>query len=50
MVEESLQDTFGNIGEPKYSPTKASICFLIRGINFTEVGFPIPYCSSIYLY
>ena len=41
-VFESLHDTLGNTGVPKYSPTKASICFLIRGINSTEVGFPIP--------
>jgi hypothetical protein len=41
-VAESLQDTFGNIGVPKYSPTKASMCFLINGINSTDVGFPIP--------
>ena len=30
------------IGRSKYSPTKASICFLIKGINSTEVGCPIP--------
>ena len=45
-VFESLHDTLGNTGVPKYSPTKASICFLIRGINSTEVGFPIPQFSS----
>jgi len=41
-VAESLQDTLGNIGVPKYSPTKASTCFLIKGMNSTDVGFPIP--------
>jgi hypothetical protein len=50
IVEESLHVTFGIIGVPKYSPTKASTCFLINGINSTDVGLPIPYYSSIYLY
>jgi len=42
IVSESLQETLGRIGTPKYSPTRASICFLIKGINSTEVGCPIP--------
>jgi hypothetical protein len=42
IVPLSLQDTFGIIGVPKYSPNKASTCFLISGINSTEVGLPIP--------
>jgi hypothetical protein len=49
IVDESLQDTFGIIGVPKYSPTSASICFLINGINSTAVGFPIPKLSCKYL-
>jgi hypothetical protein len=49
MVSESLQVTLGSMGVPKYSPTNASICFLIKGINSTLVGFPIPKFSSIYL-
>jgi hypothetical protein len=46
MVLESLQETLGIIGVPRYSPIKASICFLIRGINSTDVGCPIPKFSS----
>jgi hypothetical protein len=42
IVFSSLQDTFGRIGTSKYSPTKASICFLINGTNSTAVGCPIP--------
>jgi len=49
IVVESLQDTFGIIGVSKYSPIRASICFLIRGINSTDVGCPIPKFSSRYL-
>jgi hypothetical protein len=49
IVTVSLQETFGRIGTSKYSPTKASICFLIRGINSTAVGYPIPKFSSKYL-
>jgi hypothetical protein len=37
-----LQDTLCKIGISKYSPIKASICFLIRGMKSTEVGYPIP--------
>ena len=33
---------FGIIGVPRNSPIKASTCFLIRGVNSTEVGLPIP--------
>jgi len=33
IVAESLQDTLGKIGVVIYSPTKASICFFISGIN-----------------
>jgi hypothetical protein len=50
MVFVSLHDTLGIIGVPKYSPIKASICFLIKGINSTEVGLPIPKFSSKDLY
>jgi len=42
IVSVSLQETFGRIGISKYSPTKASICFLISGVNSTAVGYPIP--------
>jgi hypothetical protein len=42
IVSVSLQETFGKIGTSKYSPTKASTCFLIKGINSTDVGCPIP--------
>jgi hypothetical protein len=49
IVLVSLHYTFGMIGVPKYSPTKASICFLINGINMTEVGLPKPKFSSRYL-
>jgi hypothetical protein len=49
IVLVSLQETFGSIGTSKYSPTKASICFLIKGINSTAVGYPIPKFSSKYL-
>ena len=38
IVAESLQDTLGRIGVPRNSPTKASTCFLIRGMNSTDVG------------
>jgi len=46
IVLESLQDTFGKIGTPRYSPIKASTCFLINGTNSTFVAFPIPQFSS----
>jgi len=49
IVLVSLQETLGRIGTFKYSPTNASICFLIRGINSTAVGYPIPKFSSKYL-
>jgi hypothetical protein len=49
IVLSSLQETFGSIGTFKYSPTNASICFLIKGINSTAVGYPIPKFSSKYL-
>jgi hypothetical protein len=49
IVFLSLQVTLGNIGTPKYSPIKASTCFLINGVNSTEVGLPIPKFSSKYL-
>ena len=49
IVLSSLQETFGSIGTFKYSPTNASICFLIKGINSTAVGYPIPKFSSICL-
>jgi hypothetical protein len=38
IVSSSLQETLGRIGKSKYSPTKASMCFLIRGVNSTDVG------------
>jgi hypothetical protein len=41
-VSSSLQEILGRIGTSKYSPTRASTCFLIRGINSTPVGYPIP--------
>jgi hypothetical protein len=34
---------------PKYSPIKASMCFLTIGVNLTDVGLPIPKFSSRYL-
>jgi hypothetical protein len=49
MVSESLQDTLGRIGVPKYSPTKASTCFFSKGVNSTAVGLPRPKFSSRYL-
>ena len=49
IVLVSLQETFGKIGTSIYSPTKASTCFLIKGINSTAVGYPIPKFSSKYL-
>jgi hypothetical protein len=42
IVSSSLQDTFGIIGVFKNSPIKASTCFLIKGMNLIEVGYPIP--------
>jgi hypothetical protein len=42
IVFSSLQETFGSIGTSKYSPIRASTCFLIRGMNSTDVGYPIP--------
>jgi hypothetical protein len=42
IVSSSLQETLGRIGTSKYSPTRASTCFLIKGINSTDVGCPIP--------
>nr|DAK03727.1 MAG TPA: hypothetical protein [Bacteriophage sp.] len=44
-----MQDTFGSNGISKYSPIKASTCFLISGVNSIEVGLPIPKFSSKYL-
>jgi hypothetical protein len=41
-----LHETFGKIGVPKYSPTKASTCFFSKGVNSTDVGLPIPKFSS----
>jgi len=38
IVSSSLQEIFGRIGTSKYSPTRASICFLIKGVNSTDVG------------
>jgi hypothetical protein len=49
IVSESLHDTFGRIGVPKYSPTKASTCFFNNGVNSTDVGLPSPKFSSRYL-
>nr|DAG30395.1 MAG TPA: hypothetical protein [Bacteriophage sp.]DAV59988.1 MAG TPA: hypothetical protein [Caudoviricetes sp.]DAX00488.1 MAG TPA: hypothetical protein [Bacteriophage sp.] len=46
MVSESLQEIFGRIGVPRYSPTRASTCFFSNGVNSTEVGLPIPKFSS----
>nr|DAE31152.1 MAG TPA: hypothetical protein [virus sp. ctML55]DAW92003.1 MAG TPA: hypothetical protein [Bacteriophage sp.] len=46
IVSESLQEIFGSIGVPKYSPTRASTCFFNKGVNSTEVGLPIPKFSS----
>nr|DAH58412.1 MAG TPA: hypothetical protein [Bacteriophage sp.] len=48
-VSVSLQYTLGIIGVPRYSPIRASICFLIRGVNSKDVGFPMPKFSSKYL-
>nr|DAN06259.1 MAG TPA: hypothetical protein [Bacteriophage sp.] len=45
-----MQVTLGNIGVSKNSPTKASTCFLNSGVNYTDVGLPIPKFSSKYLY
>jgi hypothetical protein len=45
-VFSSLQETLGLIGRVKNSPTKASICFLIKGVNEIEVGLPKPKFSS----
>lgn len=45
----SLQDTLAIVGTSKYSPSKASTCFFISGVNSTEVGLPIPKLSSKYL-
>jgi len=42
IVSSSLQETFGCIGTSKYSPIKASTCFLISGIKAISVGCPIP--------
>jgi hypothetical protein len=44
-----LQNTLGSIGAPKYSPTIASICFLINGVNVIDVGVLVPNYSSKYL-
>ncbi|MGM9532171.1 hypothetical protein [Intestinibacter sp.] len=44
-----MHDTFGRIGVPRYSPTKASTCFFNSGVNSTDVGLPIPKFSSKYL-
>jgi hypothetical protein len=46
IVLVSLHETFGKIGVPKYSPTKASTCFFSKGVNSTDVGLPIPKFSS----
>jgi len=45
-VPSSLQDIFGLNSVVKNSPTKASICLRINGVNYIEVGFPIPKLSS----
>jgi hypothetical protein len=42
IVSLSLQDTFGIIGVPRYSPIKASICFLISGVKCKVVGVLVP--------
>jgi hypothetical protein len=42
IVSVSLQETLGYIGRSKYSPIKASTCFLINGMKETSVGCPIP--------
>jgi len=49
IVSLSLQITLGIIGVPKYSPIKASICFLINGVKCKVVGVLAPYTSSRYL-
>ena len=49
IVSESLHVILGKIGVSRYSPIKASICFLINGVNSIEVGLPIPKFSSKYL-
>ena len=49
IVSESLHDIFGNVGISRYSPTNASTCFFVSGVNSTDVGFPIPKFSSRYL-
>jgi hypothetical protein len=38
----SLQDTLGLGFVVRYSPTIASICFFVNGVNPIEVGFPTP--------
>nr|DAR42975.1 MAG TPA: hypothetical protein [Caudoviricetes sp.] len=42
IVLLSLHDIFGIIGVPKYSPIKASICFLINGVKCKVVGVLVP--------
>ena len=37
-----FQKILGIIGVPKYSPIKASICFLINGVKFRVVGVLTP--------
>jgi len=49
IVSESLQNIFGIIGVPKYSPINASTCFLIKGVKCKLVGVFAPYTSSRYL-
>jgi hypothetical protein len=48
-VYSSLQETLAIVGTSKYSPSNASTCFLINGVNSTCVGLPIPKFSSRYL-
>jgi hypothetical protein len=49
IVSLSLQNTFGIIGVPKYSPIIASTCFLISGVKVIVVGVLVPNFSSRYL-
>jgi hypothetical protein len=49
IVSLSLQEIFGIIGVPRYSPIRASTCFLIKGVKCKVVGVLAPYTSSKYL-
>ena len=49
VADRWLQYILGSIGVPKYSPIKASMCFLIRGVKCMVVGVLTPYTSSKYL-